>query len=255
MMPERIAGYAKQMKEWGIPLVDKPEEMLGQIDGVLIESVQGSMHLGRAKPFLEAGLPCFIDKPFANSVEEALQIVELSTRHRAPVFSSSSLRYAPEVVNLKDGGKAGAIVGAHVHGPAGLHEGNPGLLHYGIHAVEMLFTLMGPGCERVACHHQDGGEVVIGHWREGRLGSLRGLRAGHSGSFGYVAYGDKGVASSAVGTQFIYRELLKQIVRFMQSKESPVSPRETVEIISFMVAARRSMARHGALETLQTGKE
>jgi hypothetical protein len=63
IMPERIPIYKQEIERLGIPLVDKPAAMIGQVDGMLIESQQGGVHWERARPFLEAGLPCFIDKP------------------------------------------------------------------------------------------------------------------------------------------------------------------------------------------------
>src|SRR4051794_15123037 len=62
IMPERIPAYKAAMEEFGVPLVDRPEEMIGKVDGMLIESQEGTPHLERARPFLEAGIPCFIDK-------------------------------------------------------------------------------------------------------------------------------------------------------------------------------------------------
>src|SRR5262249_26359951 len=76
--PERIPGYTETMKKMGVPLVDKPEALIGKVDGMLIESVGGMPHYERAKPFLEAGLPCFIDKPFTCSAADAKKIAELS---------------------------------------------------------------------------------------------------------------------------------------------------------------------------------
>ena len=76
-------------------------------------------------------------------------------------MSSSSLRYAPEVVAAKAAGK---IIGVTTYGPSPTHPRNPGLFHYGIHPVEMLFTLMGPGCKRLTCLSEPGAEVTTGVW-------------------------------------------------------------------------------------------
>ena len=67
LAPERIPGFKKEMENLGVPLVDKPADLIGKVDGVLVESLEGGVHLERAKPFLEAGLPCYVDKPFACS--------------------------------------------------------------------------------------------------------------------------------------------------------------------------------------------
>ena len=62
---------------------------------MLIESQQGGVHWQRARPFLEAGLPCYIDKPFTCSVADARKLVSLAEQKKVSIFSSSSLRYAP----------------------------------------------------------------------------------------------------------------------------------------------------------------
>ena len=94
LSPERIAGFTEQMKKFGVPLVDKPSDMIGKVDAMLIEAVDGSVHLERAKPFLEKGIPCFVDKPFTCSTADAKKIIDLAEKNKTLVFSSSSLRYA-----------------------------------------------------------------------------------------------------------------------------------------------------------------
>src|SRR5438128_2385533 len=74
--PEVLPKYRKEIEQLGVALVDKPEDMIGKVDGMLIESQEGGQHWVRSKPFLEAGIPCFIDKPFACSVADARKIVE-----------------------------------------------------------------------------------------------------------------------------------------------------------------------------------
>jgi predicted dehydrogenase len=251
IMPERIPGYVKEMEKLGVKLVDKPEEMLGKVDGMLIESQEGGVHLERARPFLEAGLPCWIDKPFTCSVADARKILELSEKRSAPVFSASSLRYAPELVAFCEDAKHGAVQGALAYGPAPLFEKdlklNPGLYHYGIHAVEILYTLMGPGCQRVTCTHEKDADVVTGQWDDGRLATVRGIRKGKA-DYGAVAFTDQGVKPVEVGTKYIYRELLKQIVAFFTDKKAPLDVKVTAEIVAFIEAANRSAMNHGAGE-------
>lgn len=82
LSPERIEGFTKEMQKLGVPLVDKPEEMIGKVDAMLIEAVDGTVHWDRAKPFLEAGIPCFIDKPFTCSVVDAKKVLALAEKRR-----------------------------------------------------------------------------------------------------------------------------------------------------------------------------
>ncbi len=248
--PERIEGYTAEMKKLGVPLVEKPTDLIGKVDAVLIEAVDGSVHYDRAKPFLEAGLPCFVDKPFACSTDDAKKMIDLAAKKKLPLFSSSSLRYAPEVVAYVADAKHGKVLGCHVHGPASLHERNPGLFHYGIHAVEILYTLMGPGCERVMCMHQKDVDVATGTWKDGRVATVRGNRTSGS-SYGFTAFAEKGPQVVTVGTGVIYRELLKKLVETFQTGKPPLDVAITLEIVAFIEAANASAANHGAVTTLK----
>jgi virulence factor len=238
--PDVIPKSVEQMKKWGIPLFDDPAELFGKVDAVMIESVDGSVHLERALPFLEKGMPTYVDKPFACSLADARAMIDLAMRKHIPLMSSSSLRYAPEVVEAKEGkGTAGAILGVSTYGPAPTHPRNPGLFHYGIHPIEILYTLMGPGCKQLTCVSRPGGEVVTGAWSDGRLGSVRGIRAGRA-DYGFTLFCEKAVSTQGVGSKYIYRELLKQIVRMFETQQLPIDLRETLEIVAFIEAAKRS---------------
>jgi predicted dehydrogenase len=253
IMPERIPDYVKQMQQMGVPLVDRPADMIGKVDGMLIESQEGGAHREAARPFLEAGIPCFVDKPFACSTADARRIAELAARKGVPVFSSSSLRYGAELVSFAADPKRGKLIGALAYGPAPLFEKdpalNPGLYHYGIHAVEILYTLMGPGCRRVSCTHEKGADVVTGQWKDGRLGSVRGIREGKA-DYGALLFTDKGVRPLPIDARYAYRDLLREIVRMFQTKKAPVDVAVTVEIVAFIEAANKSAANHGAGETV-----
>jgi virulence factor len=248
LSPERIPGYTDALKKLEIPLVDKPSEMIGKVDAMLIEAVDGSVHLERARPFLEAGIPCFIDKPFACSVADAKAIVALAEKKKLPLLSSSSLRFAPELVALQNA-KNGRVLGAVSYGPAAQHERNPGLFHYGIHAVEVLYTLMGPGCESVVCTTDKTVDVVTGQWKDGRVATVRGTRAG-PGAYGAIAFTEKATQHITIGTKLIYRELLKQIVATFTTGKPPIPVGVTVEIIAFIEAAWKSAMNHGMTQKL-----
>jgi virulence factor len=253
IMPERIPDYAKEMRALGVPLVERPGEMIGKVDGMLIESQEGGAHWEAARPFLEAGIPCFIDKPFTCSTVDAKRIAELAATKGVPVFSSSSLRYGTELVAFMGDPKRGKVVGALTYGPAPLFDKdptlNPGLYHYGIHAVEVLYTLMGPGCRRVTCTREKGADVVTGQWKDGRLASVRGIREGKA-DYGAVVFTEGGVRPLPIGLLYAYRDLLKAIVGMFETKKAPVDIAVSVEIVAFIEAANKSAANHGAGETV-----
>ena len=249
--PEKIAGYTDQLKKYDVTILNDPDELWGKVDAVLIESVDGSVHRERTMPFLEKGMPLYVDKPFACSIADAKMMIDIAERKHLPIFSSSSLRYAPEVVAAKAGETgAGAIIGAAAHGPAPLHPRNPGLFHYGIHPVEMLYALVGQGAKRLNCTSTATGDVVVGEWADGRIAGVRGIRKGTEG-YGFTVFGDKAITGSQVSTQYIYRELLKEIVKMFETHTPPIDPRETLEIVAFIEAAKHSADSGGSSELVK----
>ncbi len=239
------AEYTATVAGYGVELVDAPEELIGMIDAAMIEFQEGAKHLEAARPFLEAGLPVFVDKPFTCSVGDARALAELAEANDVPVFSSSSLRYVLEIQQLKtEQDKAGEVLGAMAYSPASLHPENPGLFHYGIHAVETLYALMGPGCQEVWCAYEGGAEVVVGRWQDERIGSIRGTRAGAQG-YGFTAWCESEVRACSIDTSYIYRELLKKVVGMFESGIAPLDIEETIEIVAFIEAAAKSAQTRG----------
>ena len=89
-----------------------------------------------------------------------------------PWFSSSALRFNDIVTGMK----ARDAFAVDVWGPGPMEERHYlDLSWYGIHAVEMLYTLMGTGCEEVTRisggDFQSGSDVVVGKWKDGRVGT------------------------------------------------------------------------------------
>jgi hypothetical protein len=93
---------------------------------------------------------------------------------------------------------------------------------------------MGVGCGQVKRTFTEGADVVVGTWKDDRIGTFRGTRTG-SHSYGGTVFGEKGVAS--LGPYGGYRPLLVEIAKFFATGQSPVSPEETIEIFTFMEAA------------------
>jgi hypothetical protein len=244
--PERVPGYTEELREMGVQIVDSPTDLIGTVDAVFIESNEGGVHLGHAKPFLEAGLPLFIDKPYAATTAQARAIADLAARHEVPIFSASSLRYTETVMEVQASlaGEGGAV-GAFVHSPGSEHYANPGLLNYGIHGAEVLFSLMGPGCQEVWAVRTDGADHVTGLWDGGRLGTVRAIRSGSAG-YGLTVYSDKSTVSTSIDASNNYRNLLREIMKMLETGTPPLAIEETIEIISFIEAAYRSSQNGGA---------
>lgn len=238
----RVPGYTEDYKKRGIEIVDSIPALLEKVDAVLLETNDGRPHYEQVLPVLQAGKPCFIDKPIAGSLTDAVAIFEASKKYKTPIFSSSSLRYMTTAQEVR-GGKIGDVTGCDTFSPASLEKTHPDLYWYGIHGVEILFTVMGTGCETVQRASTPGFDVVMGTWKGGRVGTFRGIREG-GGGYGGRAFGSKGVTD--LGTYGGYRPLAVEIVKFFKTKQVPVTEEETLEIYAFMEAADESKRQGGA---------
>lgn len=246
---ERIPGYIEEVKKMGVEIVDSIPSLLKKVDVILLETNDGRRHLEQAIPVMEAGKPMFIDKPIATSLSDAMVIVQASKHYKVPFFSSSSLRFMPsaqEVVN----GKIGKVLGADVYSPFILEKTHPDFFWYGIHGVELLYTIMGPGCKTLTRFHEDSTEVVVGIWNDGRIGTLRcnspqeGIYGTTNGDFGGIAFGEK--RNAMVGPFGGYIPLLIEITRFFETARPPVDEDITLEICAFMEAADESKRKNGS---------
>lgn len=243
---KRIPGYIEEIKKYGVSITDSIKELLENVDYVLLETNDGRLHLEQALAVFEAGKPVFIDKPIAASLAHTLAIFNASKKYNVPVFSSSSLRYIENGMAIRNG-KIGKVLGADTYSPASLEATHPDLYWYGIHGVEILYTVMGTGCETVSRTFTTGTDVVVGTWKGDRIGTFRGIRSGKRG-YGGTAFGEDGI--SDIGPYGGYRPLLVEIVNFFDSGKAPVSPEETIEMFTFMQAADESKKQNGKAVSL-----
>jgi predicted dehydrogenase len=246
---DRVAGFTAQLKDkFGVEIVDSIDELLKKVDVVLLESVDGRPHYEQVKPVLKAKKPVFIDKPVAGTLADALRIYDLAKESNVPVFSSSSLRFAPEVAKVRTNAKIGAVLGCATHGPCEIEVHHPDLYWYGVHGCENLFAVMGTGCESVARVHTRDTDLVTGTWKDGRIGTFRGLRAGKNKGYGMTVYGADGIETTSVNPD--YGPLVAEICKFFKTGKPPVSAEETIELFALMEAADESKRKDGAPVTL-----
>lgn len=81
-------------------VVDRYDDMIGEIDALLLARDDAENHMQFALPFLDAGIPVYIDKPIALS-ETGLQQLLAAQKYPGQIFTCSALKYAPEF-QLKD---------------------------------------------------------------------------------------------------------------------------------------------------------
>ena len=110
------------------------------------------------------------------------------------------------------------------------------------------YTLMGTGCESVNRMSSQDADVVVGRWKDGRIGTFRGIKEGPA-IYGGTAYTPKGAI--AAGGYEGYKVLLDQILTFFKTGVAPISKEETIEIFTFMKASNMSKEQNGKIVTME----
>jgi predicted dehydrogenase len=247
---DRVPQYTATLRDkWGVEVFASIPELIARVDAVMLTSVDGRPHLAQIRPVLAAHKPVFIDKPLAASLADAREIFRLCAESKTPCFSASALRFYPSIAALKPEPKAPDIISVDAYSPATLEPHHPDLYWYGIHGVEILYTLMGPGCAWVERAFSEDQEVTVAQWKDGRMATFRGTRKGDHG-YGAMVQTPKGMKLSEPVKGVIYKQLLQEIVKFFQTGAAPVSAAETLEMFAFMDAAQLSRERGGARVTL-----
>ena len=217
-------------------VVDDPAAMIGQIDAVLVVDDTGlGAHHGRlARPFIAAGLPTYIDKPMTLELEEAIALFDLAEQHNAPLMSASALRFAREIADLKQRAESfGTLSSVISVGPGDW-------FNYGVHAVEMYQTLVGPGARWVQAFSTAQRDVVVIGYDEAPTVVVETLRdAGYV--FHITAYGANGWGQCEVKDfDAFYTRMMAGVLEMAQTGRSPVSRADTLEVLAVLHAAQRS---------------
>lgn len=220
-------------------VVQRPEDVIGQVDAVIVATDDGDDHVRRARPFVEAGLPVFVDKPLATNLADLKQFVAWHSDGRA-ILSTSGLRYAPEmraVTQQRDDlGEIRWITSL----TCKTWE------RYGIHALEAVYPLVGPGFAHVQTVAQPGSDLV--HLRHPSGAQLT-IAAIHdaAGSFGAVhVYGTKGqLPLRLTDTYTAFREQLVAFIEFVRTGRRPFPFQQTVELMAILIAGIRSREQAG----------
>jgi predicted dehydrogenase len=133
-------------------VVDDYREMIGEVDAVLLARDDAESHQRISAPFLEAGLPVYVDKPLALSVREAQQILSLQ-QYDGQIFTCSAFHYAREF-QLDE--RSRRLLGQvrHIYGAIGRSWEK-----YGVHVVEPALRLLGA----------QGAIARTARWREGEI--------------------------------------------------------------------------------------
>lgn len=236
----RLPEFTASLKDkYGVRIVGSIAELCAEVDAVMVLSLDGRPHLEQAKEVMTFGKPLFVDKPVAANLPDIVQMYMLADKLGIPLFSASALRWYQGVVEVA-AAKPTPPQAAISWGPAPTIPHHPDLYFYAIHATEALFTVMGTGCDHVTRTTTPSESVVTGIWSGNRSGTLHALHRlpMHSTAYKLVRFdGEEVFEQKAQGD---YTPMLREIVKFFETRTPPITPAQTLEIYGFLQAAEES---------------
>ncbi len=262
---DSLPRWVNQIQDFDVSIVDTPQAVLEQVDAVMVMSLDGRTHLQLVSPVLKAGKPVYIGRPLAASLADAIEIFRRAEESRTPVFSCSQHRFVPGFIGMRDHPEVGEVLGCSIYGGFVTEPHHPDYFWHAIHGAETLFTIMGPGCRTVTRASSGNFELVTGVWKDGRIGTYRGIRKG-AVEYSGIVFGDKGISRTGIygygvpingiapkgGEYMGYKGVAIEIAKFFKTRKPPVSANETIEIFAFMEAAHESKRQQGQPVQLET---
>jgi hypothetical protein len=231
-----------ELEALGVTLKPSIDAVLENVDAVFLEINDPALHLDYFTAVADRGLPVFIDKPLAANTAEGRRICELAAEKAIPVWSASSLRFIPSLIEAR-ATVANPLV-AHTFGALGKAARGSDLVWYGVHAVEMLTAGLGVGATEVRALEDSSGIVLMVHYADGRRGLVECLR--QTGRYGGRLQNANTLAFFDSGKGSPYVALMGALRDFVCDGKIPVPLSDAFEILAILEAGERSLASGGA---------
>lgn len=254
-------GVDEKMRDkYGVEFIAKsPEEMLGKVDAVIVTARDGKFHAPYAKKFIEAGIPAFIDKPFAVDEDEAIELVRLAQEKGVPLCGGSVMKLCNEtrtaIAFMKKNREH--VLGGFVKAPVSLHNEYGGFQFYSAHLAEMVLPVFGyypqwvsasenKRCVSVIVHYDEYDVVCLytdGRWDyEISISTAQELDATKR---------DIPQFCQSVPLDFCFQEEARGIARMLRTGTMENTYEELIQPVMFLNAVERAM-KSGKREELRS---
>lgn len=242
---ERTEQVAKEGKIKFI--AQNPEDLIGKVDAVMVVFRHGDLHLQYALPFIKAGIPTWIDKPFTIKNEDARKLIDAARKYNTLLTGGSTCKYAYDVLMAKNavekGNKIGKIKSAVLNFPATLENEYGGLYFYGAHLVEMTLAIFGYNPKSVLASEQN--ENVFAMVKYDNYQVAMNFIPG-SKQYYAVLYGENGTMIREIDISFVYRLGFENFLELLRSGKQDTSLEHLYACVELL---------NGVVKSYKTGTE
>jgi hypothetical protein len=246
VLPEWAAAFSKQ---FGVEkAVKRFDGMIGKVDGLVIDAFFGTPYNHRlAEPYLRAGVPVFVNRPFSDSVGKAKGMVALAGKYKTPIMTGSSFEHLEFAMSVRNRFPKNKVAGYEAW------NSSSDFYSHGIHGLWLAYACFGGGIETVSHRTESwirgGGTTTVGYsdrgdgpftgaifdWStENYLCAVR--VKGHNQMYGF---------GPADWDQYMWIHMLQRMQVMFEHRDMPDTPEQIVEKTAMFVAAFRSLTREG----------
>jgi hypothetical protein len=221
-----------------------PDEMVDQVDAVLLLRDDAENHVRMAKPFLDAGIPVFIDKPLALSIRDLEYFANENAKGKL-ILSCSSMRYANECMAVKQ--EIVSLDQLELAVAVGKKDWNK----YGIHLMEALFALLNDPHPLSVRHIGKHGQDIVQVMFDNGLQAIFNLFMNIAPTFQMSLFGQSGWRLMEIKNSYsMFRDNIIEFIRSVEDGKSRLSFDKTERIIRTLIGANESLAQNGKIINL-----
>ena len=236
--------FAKAAAKAGkIPnIVSSPKQMLGKVDGVIVDHRHPKFHLKAVLPFVEQGIPTFVDKPFCYRSDEGKEFLKIAKKNKTPITSFSVV---PEQQSFKRAVKKiegiGKVLTGSTYGPCDLKSKYGGVFFYGIHQVDMVLHAFGYNVSSVLISSNGNGSTGQLLYSDGKIVTMNLIKEGSHG-FAIAATGTENSIHQAItNDKNNYLTGIKVFTTMFKTRKEPVKYEHILKPVLILEALERSI--------------
>lgn len=220
-------------------IAENLKEMIGNVDAVILARDDPEYHVEMAKPFIDAGMPIFIDKPLASTKEDLMYFSQEAAKGKF-IMSCSSQRYSNECRTAKQElsgfGKLELITAV----------GKKDWVKYGVHLLEGIIALVNdPKAVSVRHTGEDEKDIVHIVFENGLQATVH-LFMDITPTFQISIFGRNGWKLIEIKNSYSqFRDTIIEFVRSVEEGKSRLPFDKTENIICALIAAKQSLAQGG----------
>ena len=225
-------------------IVDRPEDMLGKVDAVIVVFRHGDLHCPYALPFLKAGVHTFVDKPFSIRIEDAKTMIQAAKQSGAILTGGSSNKYLKGLRQIKkeleDEGAAGIdrFITAFLSFEINLAPQYGGIHFYGPHTVESALYLFGYDVKSVYANRTDKNILALLKYERKQV-ALNFMYGGHG--FSVTLVNDEGARHRMISEEDDYISAMESYISVLGKGKSDLSDEQVLMPVAVLNAIEQSL--------------